>query len=151
VPLRHLYPRAHVPVFQVSLPVDLSTADAIRLGAALASLRQGGVLVVGSGGLTHNLREYFQGGATGSSYTQQFTGWMRQRLQLRNSDELRRYRTLAPEAARAHPTEEHLLPLLVAFGASDASDSFLAIDGGIDHGALSMDSFVWGLGAERGQ
>jgi 4,5-DOPA dioxygenase extradiol len=147
VPLLHMYPRASVPVFQVSLPVDIDTAGAIRLGAALAPLRRRNVLLIGSGGLTHNLQEYFNGTAVSTAYTQQFAGWVRERLQSRNSDELQRYRRLAPQATRAHPSEEHFLPLLVAFGASNDGDSFRSIDGGIDHGVLSMESFAWGMRA----
>jgi 4,5-DOPA dioxygenase extradiol len=145
VPLLHMLPRANVPVFQVSLPIELDTAGALQLGAALAPVRMRGVLVVGSGSLTHNLGEYFQGAVATTAYAQDFAGWARQRLQARDTDDLVRYRSLAPQAARAHPTEEHILPLLVAYGASDASDTFRAIDGGMDHGVLSMDSFAWGL------
>jgi 4,5-DOPA dioxygenase extradiol len=151
VPLLHMFPRAGVPVFQVSMPVDLDTAGALRLGAALAPLRRRNVLFVGSGGLTHNLHDYFSGSgaAAGSAYAPQFASWVRQRLQARNGAELQRYRSLAPQAARAHPSEEHFLPLLVTFGASNDGDSFLPIDGGIDHGVLSMESFAWGLPEQR--
>ena len=56
------------------------------------------------------------------------------------------YRRQAPHAERAHPTEEHFLPLLVALGAASDADDVIAIDGGMTYGVLSMDSFAWGLG-----
>jgi 4,5-DOPA dioxygenase extradiol len=145
VPLLHMYPRADVPVFQVSLPYDQDTSGALQLGMALAPLRRRGILIVGSGGVTHNLGEYFHGTAATTSYTQQFAAWIREHLRTRDTAALLRYRSAAPEAARAHPSEEHFLPLLVSYGASEAGDAFRAIDGGIDHGVLSMDSFAWGL------
>jgi hypothetical protein len=57
------------------------------------------------------------------------------------------YRSEAPHAERAHPTEEHFLPLLVALGAASDADDVIAIDGGMTYGVLSMDSFAWGVGA----
>ena len=56
-----------------------------------------------------------------------------------------KYRSEAPHAVRAHPSEEHFLPLLVAMGAQVEGDAVKLLDGGIEHGMLSMDSFVWGM------
>jgi 4,5-DOPA dioxygenase extradiol len=147
VPLRFLLPRADVPVFQVSMPYDLDAAGALRLGRALAPLRERGVMIVGSGSLTHNLREYRPDAAAEAPYAREFTDWIEERVMSRDSTALEQYRERAPQARRAHPTEEHFLPLLVAQGASDASDTVSVIDGGILHGVLSMDSFAWGLAA----
>lgn len=145
VPLLHLLPRADVPVLQVALPHDLDGSAALRLGAALAPLRQRGVLIVGSGGVTHNLRDYFRGPTAPVDYAPRFVAWVHARLQARDSEVLARYRSATPDGVRAHPTEEHFLPLLAAFGASDSGDSLQALEGGIDHQVLSMDSFFWGL------
>jgi 4,5-DOPA dioxygenase extradiol len=145
IPLRYLYPQGNVPVFQVSIPLNLDPAAALRLGAALAPLRQRGVLIVGSGGLTHNLHDYFGGAADDPGYARNFAGWIQQRVQAGDVNAITHYRSEAPQAARAHPTEEHFLPLPVALGASQRSDAVTTINGGIDHTGLCMDSFAWGL------
>ena len=144
VPLRYLKPDADVPVLQVSLPHDLDAAGALRLGQALAPLRERGVLVVGSGSLTHNLFEFRQH-IRDPEYAQAFADWVADAVARRDVDALVHYRQRAPHAARAHPTEEHYLPLLVALGASDADEPRALIDGGMTYGVLSMDSFGFGL------
>jgi 4,5-DOPA dioxygenase extradiol len=146
VPMLHLFPDARFPVIQVSLPYDLDTAGAWRLGRALEPLRAQGVLVVGSGSLTHNLYEVRHDGADTAPYALEFAGWVRDAVVARDTDRLIRYRRIAPHAERAHPTEEHYLPLLVALGASSpAGESVRVIEGGITYGVLSMDSYAWGM------
>jgi 4,5-DOPA dioxygenase extradiol len=144
VPLLHLYPDADVPVIQVSLPVDTDEAKAFALGQALAPLAQEGVLVIGSGSLTHNLYEFRSGEAQPASYAQEFSAWVRQAVL--DGDTARLLQTLqsAPHAARAHPTTEHFLPLLVAAGAASAPGAVTVLDGGIRHGMLAMESYVFG-------
>lgn len=146
VPLLHLLPRADVPVFQVSLPADIDTAGALRLGAALAPLRERGVLIIGSGSLTHNLYEFRQHVAD-ADYAQAFADWVREAVAERDVAGLVDYRRQAPHAMRAHPTEEHYLPLLVALGASSATETAQWLEGGMTDGVLSMDSFAWGFAA----
>ncbi len=145
VPLRHLLPDAQLPVFQVSLPHDLDTAGALRLGQALAPLRARGVLVVGSGSMTHNLYEFRHAQADAADYAVEFTHWIRQAVNSNAVDKLVDYRQRAPHALRAHPTEEHYLPLLVAMGARSGDEPAHVIDGGITNGVLSMESYAWGL------
>lgn len=144
VPLRYLFPQADVPVFQVSLPHGLDAAGALRLGRALAPLRERGVLVVGSGSLTHNLYEFRQH-INDPEYAQQFADWTRDAVAARDIDALVAYRARAPHAQRAHPSEEHYLPLLVAAGASGEGDAARLVAGGMTYGVLSMDSFGFGL------
>jgi 4,5-DOPA dioxygenase extradiol len=145
VPLRYLFPRANVPVFQVSMPVDLDVDGALRLGKALAPLRERGVVIVGSGSLTHNLDEFRQHATQEAAYAREFSEWIRRAVLAGDVSAIARYRADAPNAERAHPTEEHFLPLLVAVGASTGSDTAAVVEGGISHGVLSMDSFAWGL------
>jgi 4,5-DOPA dioxygenase extradiol len=145
VPLRYLLPRANVPVFQVSMPVDLDPAGAFRLGHALAPLRARGVLVMGSGSLTHNLYEFRQDAVEDAKYAQEFALWVADAVIARAADRLADYRRLAPHARRAHPTDEHFLPLLVAMGASSEAEIPRRIEGGMTYGTLSMDSYGWGL------
>lgn len=144
VPLRYLKPEADVPVVQVSMPHDLDTAGALRLGQALAPLREHGVLVIGSGSLTHNLYEFRQH-INDPDYAQAFADWIAETVAHGDVESLVYYRSRAPHAQRAHPTEEHYLPLLVALGASDAGEPRYRVEGGMTHGVLSMDSFLFGM------
>jgi 4,5-DOPA dioxygenase extradiol len=142
VPLRYLQPDGHIPVFQVSLPEALDARLALRMGEAMAPLRDQGVLITGTGSLTHNLREVFRGTAD-ATYATTFVAWVRQALERRDIDALTHYRERAPEAERAHPTEEHFLPLMVALGATTARDQFEILEGGMTYGVLSMESYLW--------
>jgi 4,5-DOPA dioxygenase extradiol len=146
VPMLYLYPQADVPVFQVSLPARLDGERAYAYGQALAPLAAEGVLIVGSGSLTHNLREvrFDEPDAPGESYVAEFAGWIQRVVSDRDHDRLREILALAPHARRAHPTAEHLWPLLVAAGAAGQQASAERIDGGIRHGVLSMDGYVFG-------
>lgn len=146
VPLRYLKPHADVPVVQVSLPHDIDAAGAFRLGQALAPLRDQGVLVIGSGSLTHNLFEFRQQ-INDPQYAQDFANWIADAVMRGDVESLLQYRERAPQAARAHPTEEHFLPLLVAIGASVAGEPRRLVQGGMTYGVLSMDSFGFGLPA----
>jgi 4,5-DOPA dioxygenase extradiol len=145
VPLRHLLPQADVPVFQVSMPAKLSAAEAVNLGRALAPLREQGVMIVASGSMTHNLYEFRQSGAQSQPYAEEFVAWVRAAVRANAVDSLIDYRNQAPHAKRAHPTEEHFLPLLVALGAQAENDAVQVIDGGVTHGVLSMESYAWGM------
>jgi 4,5-DOPA dioxygenase extradiol len=144
VPLSYLFPEAQVPVFQVSLPLPLDTAGALALGRALAPLREQGVLIVGSGSLTHNLYEFRSHGSHEEPYVREFTQWVRDAVVRGDVQRLIDYERLAPHASRAHPGNDHFLPLLVALGAAAPGDSVQVIDGGITHGVLSMESYVIG-------
>lgn len=144
VPLRYLKPAADVAVLQVSMPDDLDAAAALRLGQALAPLRERGVLVIGSGSLTHNLYEFRQH-IDDPQYAQAFADWIADAVARGDVDALVHYRERAPHAVRAHPTEEHFLPLLVALGASAADEPRRLVEGGMTHRILSMDSFGFGL------
>jgi 4,5-DOPA dioxygenase extradiol len=153
VPLLHMFPLADVPVVQVSMPRSLDPRSALRLGRALALLADDGVLVIGSGSLTHNLREFRQGTTTEAPYAREFSEWIRQAVKTGDTEGLVAALRIAPHAQRAHPTPEHFLPLLVALGAAHQVLPATVLDGGIEHGVLSMDSFVFGramtLEAER--
>ncbi len=144
LPLRYLKSAADVPVLQVSMPHDLDADGALRLGQALAPLRELGVLVIGSGSLTHNLYE-FRRHINDPEYAQAFADWTADAVARGDVESLVHYRSRAPHAQRAHPTEEHFLPLLVAFGASDVSEPRRVVEGGMTYGILSMDSFGFGL------
>jgi 4,5-DOPA dioxygenase extradiol len=149
VPLRFLYPDADVPVFQVSLPAGLNPQQAYALGQALRPLRDEGVLVVGSGSLTHNLYEFrMDDDGAQAEYAREFAAWVRQTVEARDDARLLTTLDAAPHARRAHPTAEHFLPLLVAAGAASEDDRVATLEGGITYGVLSMDSYLFGAPAE---
>jgi len=143
VPMRHLRPGADLPVFQVSMPRRLDAAGAVALGRALAPLREEGVVIVGSGSMTHNLWEIQPPQSPPVAYAREFAAWVGARVLAGDLESLADYRARAPHAERAHPTEEHYLPLVVAAAAAPGEVATL-VPGGILYGVLSMDSFVWG-------
>ena len=118
VPLRHLYPSADVPVVQISLPDGLSPADIYAVGQALAPLREQGILLVGSGSMTHNLYELRREDGPTEPYVTAFCGWVHDTLMQGDLPTLLDYRAQAPHASRAHPTDEHFLTVYFALGAA---------------------------------
>ena len=147
VPLKLLYPEADIPVVELSVQPHLGAGHHLRVGDALAPLRRDGVLVIGSGVLTHNLVEYFRGGYTPDSpapdWVVEFGDWMRARIEAGARDELAAYRQKAPHAARNHPTEEHLLPLFVALGAAGPHAKGRRVHTSHSHGVLQMDAYAF--------
>jgi len=151
VPLLHMFPQADVPVLQLSIQPSLGPAHHLRLGSVLAPLVGDGVLVVGSGSITHNLREWSgwagepgaQAQAQTPAYVQQFRDSIETALRADDREFLVNYRERAPHAARAHPTEEHFLPLLVAVAAAGSRPRVERIDLGVDGGAIGMDLFIF--------
>jgi len=145
VPLRWMYPGHDIPVVQVSLQPALGTAHHVSLGRALAPLAGDGVLIIGSGHTTHNLRDWMGNPRRNEPlrYVQAFEDWLQERLTSNDTAALVAYREQAPEAARAHPSEEHFLPLHVAWGAAGEHPRVERIVDGYEAGALSMDSYAF--------
>ena len=143
VPLLHMYPEADIPVLQVSIQPHQDGAYHLALGRALASLRQEGVLIIGSGHMTHNLRDFFtqQQKKGVAEYAIAFRDWVDERVEKRNLDELVQWEQCAPHASRAHPTTEHFLPLFVALGAAGREYTVTRICEGFDGGVLAMDAY----------
>lgn len=144
VPLRLMFPDADVPVIPLSIQPRAGTAGALRLGRALAPLRGRGFLVIASGNVTHNLGDYFEASRSrqgAPAYVREFADWVWERLLGRDVQGLLDYRSLAPGAARAHPTEEHLLPLHVALGAAGEDFAAVRVHAGIDDYVLAMDAY----------
>ena len=146
VPLRWMYPAHDVPVVQLSVQPALGTDHHWRLGEALASLADDGVLVIGSGHVTHNLRDWslHRHEAASLDYVVQFSDWLHQRLVSGDRDAVLDYRARAPSAARAHPTEEHFLPLFVAWGAAGVERRVTRVYTAVEGAALSMDAYLFG-------
>lgn len=141
VPLSLMYPKADIPVVQLSLPSAAGPALQTRIGQALRDLRNEGVLLIGSGSITHNLRELdWQAGPSNiaPAWAQDFRDWIVDRLQRGDEPALHAYRQQAPYATRNHPTDEHLLPLFFARG---AGDRFQVEHQGFSEGTLGMDIY----------
>ncbi|MGV8888551.1 MAG: DODA-type extradiol aromatic ring-opening family dioxygenase [Pseudomonas sp.] len=143
VPLSLMYPHADIPVVQVSLPTRGGPSLQTRVGHALASLREHGVLLIGSGSITHNLREldWHAGPESVEPWAQAFRDWMIEKLAANDETALHDYRQQAPNAARNHPSDEHLLPLYFARG---AGGNFSVTHKGFTMGALGMDIYRFG-------
>lgn len=142
-PLLYMYPKADVPVVQVAVQTELGPRHHLALGRALAPLAAEGVLIIGSGHLTHNLRDRTGNGNAGgvAPYAKAFQAWVKERIDRRALEELADYRRLSPEGVRAHPTDEHFLPLFVALGAARQDYKPVRLYDGIEMGALAMDAY----------
>ncbi|WP_160107674.1 DODA-type extradiol aromatic ring-opening family dioxygenase [Pseudomonas izuensis] len=143
VPLSLMYPQADIPIVQVSLPTRGGPVLQTRVGHALASLREQGVLLIGSGSITHNLREldWHAGPESVEPWAQAFRDWMIEKLEANDETVLHDYRQQAPNAVRNHPSDEHLLPLYFARG---AGGDFSVAHKGFTMGALGMDIYRFG-------
>lgn len=137
VPFLHLWPEADVPVMQMSMPDDVSNRELFGLGKRLAPLRDQGVLIVGSGMITHNLGEWnprYRGEPM--AWAKSFDDWVTSTLVGRDVTRLLGWETTAPNALRNHPTPEHFRPLLIAAGAAGWQSVSFPIEG-FDAGMLS--------------
>jgi len=146
VPLKLMYPAADIPVVQVSVQPRRNPTHHWQLGRALASLRDEGVLVIGSGSLTHNLHEAF--GPLGGlrpldepapTWVTAFADWVAEKVDAHDVEALLDYRERAPFAGRNHPTDEHLLPFFVALGAGGADG--VRIHDSTNFAVLALDAY----------
>ena len=153
--LRFIYPAADIPVLPLAFVPSQSPAQQFALGAALAPLAAEGVLVLGSGSITHNLRLIFSGGLRAPTDQPEipesaaFRGWMLERASARGWDALFDYRRLAPHAVDMHPTDEHLLPWYVAAGAGGREAPPVRLHASVTLGSLGMDAYAFGPAASR--
>ena len=140
VPLSLMYPEADIPVVQVSLPSRQGPALQTQVGRALASLRQQDVLLIGSGSITHNLRDldWNAGPESIEPWAKAFRDWIVEKLAANDEAALHDYRRQAPNAVRSHPSDEHLLPLYFARG---AGGQFSVAHQGFTMGTLGMDIY----------
>ncbi|MGH8852333.1 MAG: dioxygenase family protein, partial [Casimicrobiaceae bacterium] len=146
VPLRWMYPDATIPVVQLAIQPEFGPAHHLQLGRALAPLADDRVLIIGSGHTTHNLRDWMANPRRQEPlrYAREFAAWVHDRLVAHDVEALVDYRAQAPDAARAHPSEEHFLPLFVALGAAGRDAGVERFVDGYEAGALAMDSYRFG-------
>ena len=140
------WPEADIPIFQLSVQPDQSPAHHIALGRKLAPLRDEGVLVMGSGSATHNLRALVRHGTSPEPepWAKAFDDWLADAVARGDEPALAEYRTRAPYAAENHPSDEHLLPLHVAFGAAGEGARGRSLHRSFTLGNLSMASYAFG-------
>lgn len=143
VPLMLMYPEADIPVTQLSVQSTLGPEHHWRMGEALRPLRDEGVLIIASGSVTHNLREFgrHRYDSPPPSWVSEFNDWLHDRLVSMDQAALLDYRTLAPHAARNHPSEEHLLPLFAAAGAATPGSHSQRLHAGYTYGVIGMDAW----------
>jgi len=153
--LRYIYPAADIPVLPLAFVPDQSPAEQFKLGQALAPLAAEGVLVLGSGSITHNLRRVFVNGLRAPTDQPEipesaaFRRWIHERSGARDWDALFAYRSRAPHAVDMHPTDEHLLPWYVAAGAGGRDAAPIRLHDSVTLGSLGMDAYAFGPEAGR--
>ena len=145
IPLLLMYSAADIPVVQVSIDPTLGPDHHLRLGEVLAPLREEGVLLIGSGSLTHNLYEFrgHKPDDEAPDWVQRFGDWMAEAIAEGRKDDLLHYRSAAPDAARNHPTDEHLLPLFTAIGAAGPAIRGERIHHSHRYGVIAMDAYAF--------
>ncbi len=144
VPLRLMFPEADVPVIPLSIQSRGGPEQAYALGRALAPLAAQGFLVIASGNVTHNLRDYQLAARSGGqtpAYVREFSDWMATHLAAHDIPALLDYRRQGPGAVQAHPSDEHLLPLYVALGAAGDGAQAQRFHAGIDDYVIAMDAY----------
>ncbi len=160
IPLSLMFPQADVPVLQVSVDSAQSAAYHFALGRALRPLRDDGMLVLGSGGATHNLRLYSYAAARNAAspppeWVEAFNEWVAGAVEARRFDDLLSWASRAPYAQQNHPTPEHFLPLFATLGAAQDDEQGRRVHASYDRGLLSLDAYAFGIaggcGAESGR
>lgn len=143
IPMKHLYPKGDVPVVRVSLPLALTPAQILKLGHALAPLREEGVMIVSSGGAVHNLRElrWTHKNAEGAKWAEEFEEWLVMMLHKKDVDSIVNAEE-HPHFYQSHPSQEHFLPVISAIGAALPNDQFKILQSGIEYFSLSMLTFA---------
>ncbi|HEY9081085.1 class III extradiol ring-cleavage dioxygenase [Magnetovibrio sp.] len=141
-PLALAYPDADIPTAQLSVQPDRPPLFHFKLGQALAPLRQQGILILGSGALTHNLPAAFRHDHdTPPPWVMDFVDWVHDALVQGRVEDLVNYMETAPHGAQNHPTPEHFLPLFVALGAASPDATALRMHHSMDYGVLAMDMY----------
>jgi 4,5-DOPA dioxygenase extradiol len=138
--LRHVYPRADVPIVQLSIDASKAAAFHYRIGQALAPLRAENILIIGSGNIVHNLRQYDWSGRAPGPYpwAAQFEQQAKELILANDHAALMNYEKLGPDAMLSIPTPEHYLPLLYVLGSKAPADAIRFPVEGIEGGSISM-------------
>lgn len=144
-PLAVIYPKADVPVFQLSLRKKYDPVEHIALGRAIKFLREEGVLIIGSGLSYHNLRDFGQT-ENARVASKEFDKWLNETVMLTSSERNEKLKnwSKAPSAKIAHPREDHLVPLFVCVGAAEDEVGKLCYHEDTFMNGLAVSSFKFG-------
>jgi 4,5-DOPA dioxygenase extradiol len=145
--LRWMYPKADVPVIQLSINGNLMVSEHLELAQSLRPLRDEGVLIMGSGNVTHNLRDLMmrmqREDTVVPDWARNFDERLKEILENRDTQALVGLWPASEDARRAHPTPDHFLPIVYAYGATDSQDTVQFPIEGFDH-SVSMRACLWG-------
>jgi 4,5-DOPA dioxygenase extradiol len=144
--LKPMFPKADIPVLQLSMDYSRPPGEHYALGRQLQALRDRGVLIVGSGNTVHNLRAMRPGTGPNEAYdwATQFDTGVQEQISTGQLDTLQNFQTLGAVAQQSHPTYEHYLPLLYAAGAARSTDKPRFFNTGYQGAAISMRTVLWG-------
>ncbi len=145
IPLKLMYPAADIPIAQLSCQPAASPAEHFKIGQALKSLRDEGVLIIASGTAVHNLGTIGMY-AEPPAWAVKFEQWLKDEILSGSASDLLQYRSLVPEGVSAHPSTEHFQPIFVALGAASNNDG--RFRGSVLHrswayGSLSMAAYAF--------
>lgn len=147
VPLHLMYPDADIPAIQISINMQKSPQWHYDLGRALAPLRREGILIIGSGGATHNLRAFFKGeyelDAESPDWVTTFADWLSERIEAGDVPAVLDAVESGPDGHRNHPTMDHILPLFVAMGAGGEKVKGIRLHKSSTYGVLAMDAYAF--------
>lgn len=148
--LKHMYPKADVPVLQLSLYLEQPVSYHMKLGRELAQLREEGILIVGSGNIVHNLRKInWDENATPYSWATEFDEWIRDKLNQREQDAIVNDALKSEAGKLSVPTLEHYLPFIYSLAASNPDDEIRYEYEGIQNGSISMRCISFGRNHQR--
>jgi len=143
--LTHMYPKADIPVFQMSLNRLGDENYHYNLGRKLSALRESGILIIGSGDIVHNLRVMnYEMDSEPYDWASKFDNYISEAIVSRNHDNIISYEKLGETAKLSVPTKEHYLPLLYIAALQEESDEVKFIYKGIQHSSMSMTSIQIG-------
>ena len=144
--LMPMFPKADIPVLQLSMDYSRAPSEHYALGRQLHALRERGVLIVGSGNIVHNLRATRQGTAVNEAYdwAREFDSVVQEQIKKGQLDALQNFQGLGATAQQAHPSHEHYLPLLYAAGAARPNEMPRFFNAGFQSASISMRSVLWG-------
>jgi len=146
IPMKLIYPEANIPIVEVSINSRLSANTHFQLGRALQSLREQGILILGSGGISHNLNEVFTVTPDNQRVqkVEEFTAWVKEKLHNNGINALLNYQNEAPYARFNHPTQEHFLPLICVLGAHIKEQPINCIHQDSEYEILALDAYRFG-------
>jgi 4,5-DOPA dioxygenase extradiol len=146
-PLSLIYPEADIPVVQMSIQPEEGAGHHFVVGRALAPLRKHGVLIIGSGSVTHNFDELYDSHqdfiSPPPAFVQEFADWVKEKAEAGAVDEINDYRALAPHAVKHHPKADHFFPLPFALGAAGEGAKGKRLHTSVQRGALVMDAYMF--------